>query len=220
MTDPPTGISALTLASVLLSVKSPSINTTRFAMAWRSIEIPVMGADVDIDADHLALADEFQDRRHEQHRAAAGYSRFYDEVGLGCPDDFLGGNYVGRELYDGHAHPAPEVGIVISIRGMQRVHRGLERSAVAAERQGLDTLLFFESRGRRDRSHQECLEERLDISSPEQYPVLHASSTSRSSEYGACHLRPRVRNCSPSGGPIPCRRRASGCEYQLARCRG
>ena len=103
-----------------------------------------MGADVDIDADHLALADEFQDRRHEQHRAAAGYSRFYDEVGLGCPDDFLGGNYVGRELYDGHTHPAPEVGIVISIRGMQRVHRGLERSAVAAERQGLDTLLFFE----------------------------------------------------------------------------
>ena len=38
MTDPPTGISALTLASVLLSVESPSINTTRFAMAWRSIE--------------------------------------------------------------------------------------------------------------------------------------------------------------------------------------
>ena len=45
---------------------------------------------------------------------------------------------------DGDAHPAPEVGVVISVRGMQRVHRGLERSAVAAERQGLNTLLFFE----------------------------------------------------------------------------
>ena len=64
--------------------------------------------------------------------------------GFVCPDDFLGGDYVGGELYDGDAYPAPEVGVVISVGGMQRVHRGLERSTVAAERQGLDTLLFFE----------------------------------------------------------------------------
>ncbi|MCY1233289.1 hypothetical protein D9M72_458270 [compost metagenome] len=106
--------------------------------------IPIVRADVDIDADDLALADQLQHRGHEDHRTAAGDARFDDDVRLGVPDHFLGRHDIGRHLDDRHAHERPEIGIVVFVERHQCLERLAKGVLVLAERERHFLLVSLE----------------------------------------------------------------------------
>jgi hypothetical protein len=108
--------------------------------------VAVLRTDVDIHSDHRPLADQLQQRRHEQHGAATRHSGLDDDIGLGVPNHLLRCHHVGRQLDDRNAHPTPEIGVVVLVRRLDRLDRGFEHLRIAAQSDGLRAFLLLERR--------------------------------------------------------------------------
>ena len=65
----------------------------------------VVGANININPDDLAVAQQCQHGGRENHRAATRNPRLDNDIGLGFPDNFLRHDNIGRHLYDGNAQP-------------------------------------------------------------------------------------------------------------------
>ena len=73
--------------------------------------------DVDVDADHLAVAtDQLEQGSGKDQRSAAGDAGLDDEVGSYPPNDLLNGDDVLRELNDRQAEPGEVIGVLV-LRG-------------------------------------------------------------------------------------------------------
>src|SRR6185503_5513705 len=105
--------------------------------------LPVVRPDVDVDADHLSFAEELEHRRHEDDRAAARDTCFDDHVRPRRPDDLLRRHDVGGELDDRHAHPGPEIAVVVLVEGAERLAHLAEYRAVATETRSLPALVVL-----------------------------------------------------------------------------
>ena len=72
----------------------------------------VVGADIDIDAEHLAVSHQLAQRGVVDQRAAMRDAGFDDQVRSHVPQDFLHGDHVLRVLDDRPAHPSEIIGVL------------------------------------------------------------------------------------------------------------
>ena len=87
----------------------------------------VVFADLDVDADHVALAQQVEDRRVEDDRAAMRHAALDDDVGADLPDELLHHHDVFRRLDDGDAEPRRLVAdLLLPPRAREQVGDDLE----------------------------------------------------------------------------------------------
>ena len=60
-----------------------------------------------------------------------------------CPYHLLRRDYVGRKLDDGDAHPAPKIGVVVLVGGMEHIDCVSEEVLILCKSQCLPALFFF-----------------------------------------------------------------------------
>src|SRR6267143_5948613 len=77
--------------------------------------LAVLIANINIDSQDLpCTTDQFEQRGIKDQRAAAGDTRLDNQIGLHTPDDFLHGDDILWELYDGPAQPGEVIRILES----------------------------------------------------------------------------------------------------------
>ena len=106
--------------------------------------LPIVRANINIDADHLALADEFEQCGHEYYRTAARDACLYDDVWLGRPYNLLGRHNICRHLDDRDTHPAPQVRVIVRAGRGKQVGRRREDPRVVTQSERLIPLMLFE----------------------------------------------------------------------------
>ncbi|MOA13576.1 hypothetical protein D3C78_1336360 [compost metagenome] len=103
--------------------------------------LTVVLADIDVDAQHFAMADQFQHRGVKHQRAAVGNTGLDNDVRPQRPDDLLHGDHVLGKLNDRAAHPAEVVGVLMfGGRANPVQRRGLQRFVLL---QAFDVLFYF-----------------------------------------------------------------------------
>jgi hypothetical protein len=114
----------------------PWIMATRHRMGFD--RRAVVGADVDVDAQHPCIGRtaaggvELQHGGRENERAAVGDARLDDQLGLRGPDDLLHGHHVLGVLDDGPAQPFEVVGVLALVGLVHPGARGLGQGRAGA----------------------------------------------------------------------------------------
>ena len=99
---------------------------------------PVVGADLDVDGNHAALAHRLEEAGVKDPRATVGDAGFDQDIRLHPIDHFLAHQHVFRDLDDRPAQPGEVVG---KLGGPARLHpqvRDVLKRLVAVERNLLD----------------------------------------------------------------------------------